>query len=109
MISVGEPAINPVPRKMMTEHLQKIAKKYDYHQGFEISVGVVYGAKIALKTMNARLGIMNGLSILGTTGIVRPFSCSAYIASIHQGIDVATTNGHQHIAASTGNQSENAI
>jgi len=51
----------------------------------------------------------NGLSILGTTGIVRPFSCSAYIASIHQGIDVARANGYRHIAACTGNQSEDAM
>ena len=59
--------------------------------------------------MNPRLGILGGLSILGTTGIVRPFSCAAYIASIHQGIDVALSNGHQHIAASTGNTSEQFI
>ena len=61
------------------------------------------GEALALKTMNPRLGIVGGLSILGTTGIVRPFSCSAYIASIHQGIDVARANGYTHIAACTGN------
>ena len=108
-LAVGEPAINPVPRKMMIEHLQDIAGKYNYRGGFNVSVGVENGEQIALKTMNSRLGIMNGLSILGTTGIVRPFSCSAYIASIHQGIDVAIANGFQHIAATTGNQSEQAI
>ncbi|WP_350668558.1 cobalt-precorrin-5B (C(1))-methyltransferase, partial [Pseudoalteromonas sp. AC71-MNA-CIBAN-0107] len=59
--------------------------------------------------MNPRLGIVGGLSILGTTGIVRPFSCSAYIASIHQGIDVARANGITHIAACTGNASEDAM
>ncbi|WP_144434862.1 cobalt-precorrin-5B (C(1))-methyltransferase CbiD, partial [Pseudomonas syringae] len=62
-----------------------------------------------LKTMNPRLGILGGLSILGTSGIVRPFSCAAYIASIHQGIDVATTNGYRHIAACTGNASEDTM
>lgn len=67
------------------------------------------GAQIAEKTMNPRLGILGGLSILGTTGIVRPFSCAAYIASIHQGIDVARANGITHIAATTGNASEDAI
>jgi len=108
-LDVGGPAINPVPRKMMTEHLQAIARRYNYLGGFEVAVGVEDGEQIALKTMNPRLGIVDGLSILGTTGIVRPFSCSAYIASIHQGIDVATTNGYQHIAATTGNQSEAAI
>jgi len=59
--------------------------------------------------MNGRLGIIGGLSILGTTGIVRPYSCSAYIASIHQGIDVARANGFTHLAASTGIASERAI
>jgi cobalt-precorrin-5B (C1)-methyltransferase len=108
-LAIAEPAINPVPRKMMTEHLQTITQLYDYAGGFEVSVGVVNGEQIALKTMNPRLGIIGGLSILGTTGIVRPFSCAAYIASIHQGIDVATTNGYRHIAASTGNSSEAVI
>ena len=108
-LAVGEPAINPIPRKMITEHLQALAQQYHYTGGFEVSVGVVNGEQIALKTMNPRLGIIGGLSILGTTGIVRPFSCAAYIASIHQGIDVATTNGYRHIAASTGSSSEAVI
>lgn len=108
-LAVGEPAINPVPRKMMSEHLQHIAKTTHYSGGFIVAVGVENGEKIALNTMNGRLGILGGLSILGVTGIVRPFSCSAYIASIYQGIDVATVNGYRHIAASTGNRSEAAI
>ena len=108
-LAIGEPAINPVPRKMIREHLQKIARQYNYLGGFEVVVGVEKGEQLALKTMNPRLGILGGLSILGTTGIVRPFSCAAYIASIHQGIDVATTNGYRHIAASTGNSSETVI
>jgi cobalt-precorrin-5B (C1)-methyltransferase len=109
LLEVGEPAINPVPRKMMAEHLESIAKKYHYQGGFSVAVGVEDGERIALKTMNPRLGIVGGLSILGTTGIVRPFSCAAYIASIHQGIDVAKANGVVHIAATTGNASETAI
>lgn len=108
-LAVGEPAINPVPRKMMTEHLSDIADKANFSGGFCVAVGVENGETIALKTMNPRLGIVGGLSILGTTGIVRPFSCAAWIASIHQGIDVAKANGIQHIAASTGNASEAAI
>ena len=108
-LSIGEPAINPVPRKMMTDHLSVLAKEHGYGGGFEVSIGVENGAELAFKTMNPRLGIVGGLSILGTTGIVRPFSCSAYIASIHQGIDVARANGYAHIAACTGNQSEDAM
>jgi cobalt-precorrin-5B (C1)-methyltransferase len=108
-LPVGEPAINPVPRQMMREHLFALAQEYAYSGGFDVSVGVEGGEQLALKTMNGRLGIVGGLSILGTTGIVRPFSCSAYIASIHQGIDVAKANGCMHIAACTGNASENAI
>lgn len=109
MLAVGEPAINPVPRKMMTEHLENAAYTYGYQGGFEVSVGIEQGDQIALKTMNPRLGILGGLSILGTTGIVRPYSCAAYIASIHQGIDVARSNGIDHIAATTGSSSEAAI
>jgi cobalt-precorrin-5B (C1)-methyltransferase len=109
VLDIGEPAINPVPRKMMTEHLQAIALSQGYQGGFSVTVGVKDGQQIALKTMNPRLGILGGLSILGTTGIVRPFSCAAYIASIHQGIDVARANGFVHIAATTGNASEAAI
>ncbi|QUX96787.1 cobalt-precorrin-5B (C(1))-methyltransferase [Marinomonas sp. CT5] len=109
LLDVGEPAINPVPRKMMTEHLEGFAQTYHYQGGFDVSVGVIHGEQIAQKTMNPRLGILGGLSILGTTGIVRPFSCAAYIASIHQGIDVARANGLTHIAATTGNASEDAI
>lgn len=109
VLAVGEPAINPVPRRMMTEHLARLATEFGYHGGFELTVSVENGAALALKTMNPRLGILGGLSILGTSGIVRPFSCAAYIASIHQGIDVARTNGYTHIAACTGNASEDTM
>ncbi|BAN46378.1 cobalt-precorrin-5B (C(1))-methyltransferase [Metapseudomonas resinovorans] len=108
-LAVGEPAINPVPRQMMTGHLLDLAADHGYAGGFEVSICVQGGEALALKTMNPRLGILGGLSILGTTGIVRPFSCSAYIASIHQGIDVARANGFTHLAACTGNASEDAM
>lgn len=109
LLDVGEAAINPVPRKMITEHLFELAQQHGYKGGFIVAVGVENGVEIAQKTMNPRLGIIGGLSILGTSGIVRPFSCAAYIASIHQGIDVARANGLTHIAATTGNTSEAAI
>ncbi|RDE18257.1 cobalt-precorrin-5B (C(1))-methyltransferase [Motiliproteus coralliicola] len=109
VLPVGEPAINPVPRQMMSEHLLRAADVYGFDGGFEVSVGVEQGEQIALKTMNPRLGIVGGLSILGTTGIVRPYSCAAYIASIRQGVDVARSNGLDHLAATTGSSSERAI
>lgn len=105
-IPVGEPAINPVPRQMIKDHLIALAQKYDYNAGFEITISIQNGEALAQKTMNPRLGIMGGLSVLGTSGIVRPFSCSAYIASVHRGIDVARANQQHHIAACTGNASE---
>ena len=105
-INTGEAAINPVPRQMMQSHLEQLALECNYNGGFDVHIGIENGEEIATKTMNPRLGIVGGLSILGTTGIVRPFSCSAYIASIQQGIDVAYKNGLQHIAACTGSTSE---
>jgi len=105
-IAVGEAAINPVPRRMMEQHLMDLARAHDYTGGFDVAIGVENGEQLAARTMNPRLGIVNGLSILGTSGIVRPFSCSAYIASIQQAIDVCQHNGITHIAACTGASSE---
>ncbi len=106
-LAVGEPAINPVPRQMISAHLKRSAKAFNYQGGFKVTIGVKNGKQLALKTMNARIGILGGLSILGTTGIVRPFSCAAYIASIHQSIDVALANSIHHLVACTGSSSEN--
>ncbi len=105
----GEAAINPKPREMITYNLQDIADQQDQTLQVEVTVSVEGGEELALKTWNPRLGIKGGISILGTTGIVVPFSCSAWIHSIHRGIDVARANGFTHVAASTGNQSENAV
>jgi cobalt-precorrin-5B (C1)-methyltransferase len=108
-VPVGEPAINPTPRRMIVEHLTRLAAEHGYGGGFEVAIGVENGAELARKTLNPRLGIVGGLSILGTTGIVRPFSCSAYIASIQQAIEVARANGLTHIAACTGAASERTL
>lgn len=108
-LAVGEPAINPTPRRMIAEHLAQVAAAHGYVGGFEVTIAVENGAELARKTLNPRLGIEGGLSILGTTGIVRPFSCSAYIASIQQAIDVARANGLTHIAACTGATSEQVV
>ncbi|EPX78937.1 cobalt-precorrin-5B (C(1))-methyltransferase [Litoreibacter arenae] len=108
-IGVGEPAINPVPRAMMDEVVAEMAGEYGRMPDVEITVSVVNGAEIAKKTWNPRLGIEGGLSILGTTGVVRPFSCSAWIASIHRGIDVARAVGLTHVAGCTGATSERVV
>ncbi len=108
-IAPGEPAINPVPRAMMTEQVLALSGKYRATSDIVITVAIPGGAEIALKTWNPRLGIIGGLSILGTTGIVRPFSCAAWIASIHRGIDVARAAGLSHVAGCTGPTSEAAV
>ncbi len=105
-IPPGEPAINPVPRRMMTEALGAIAAARGVAADFRVEVSVPGGEALARQTWNPRLGIEGGLSILGTTGIVRPFSCAAWIASIHRGIDVARAGGLTHVAGSTGATSE---
>lgn len=108
-IGVGEPAINPVPRQMMTDVVEALAAQYGQRPDIEIEVSVPGGQEIALKTWNPRLGIEGGLSILGTTGVVRPFSCAAWIASIHRGIDVARAAGLTHVAGCTGATSEKTV
>ncbi|QDH17757.1 cobalt-precorrin-5B (C(1))-methyltransferase [Swingsia samuiensis] len=105
-IPPGEAAINPVPRQMMIQALKEVSPLYT---GAEITISIPNGASLAEKTLNQRLGIIGGLSILGTTGIVVPFSCSAWIDSIHRGIDVARALNLPHIAASTGHVSETSI
>lgn len=108
-IAVGEPAINPMPRQMMTDVVAEMAVFYGQSPDVVIEISVPGGAEIALKTWNPRLGIAGGLSILGTTGIVRPFSCAAWIASIHRGIDVARADGLRHVAGCTGATSETVV
>jgi cobalt-precorrin-5B (C1)-methyltransferase len=108
-IGVGEPAINPVPRQMMTDVVNAQAEKYNQNPYVTITISIPGGDEIALKTWNGRLGIVGGLSILGTTGVVRPFSCAAWIASIHRGVDVARANGTPHVAGCTGATSERVV
>ena len=103
-VAVGEPAINPAPRRMMEAVIAELGGG-----DVEIEVSIPGGEDLAAKTWNPRLGIVGGLSILGTTGIVHPFSCSAWIASIHRGIDVARAMKLAHVAGCTGSTSEETV
>jgi cobalt-precorrin-5B (C1)-methyltransferase len=108
-LPVGEPAINPGPRKMMTGVIKDLSRRLKGTSDIEITVAIKDGAVLAEKTMNGRLGIVGGLSVLGTTGIVIPYSCASWIHSIHRGVDVARAGGLDHIAAATGSTSEAAV
>jgi cobalt-precorrin-5B (C1)-methyltransferase len=109
-LAVGEPAINPAPRALIRDTLIEAAAELGAPRpDITVTISIPGGACLAEKTMNARLGIVGGLSILGTTGIVVPYSCSSWIHSIYRGIDVARAAGLKHIAAATGATSERAI
>jgi cobalt-precorrin-5B (C1)-methyltransferase len=108
-LAPGEPAINPMPRQMMMSVVQEIAARENARTDVEIEISIPGGEALAAKTWNGRLGILGGLSILGTTGIVHPYSCSAWIHSIYRGIDVARATGLAHIAGATGSTSEEAV
>lgn len=106
----GEPAINPVPRRMIRLAIEDAARRHDANlDDVVVEISIPGGEMLAKKTLNPRLGILGGLSILGTTGIVVPFSCAAWIHSIHRGVDVARACGLEHIAGATGAASEAAI
>ncbi len=107
-LAVGEPAINPVPRAMIRQTVAEAAAAFGEPADLVVELSIDGGEALARKTMNPRLGIRGGLSILGTTGIVIPYSCSAWIASIHRGVDVARALGLAHVAACTGDVSEAA-
>jgi cobalt-precorrin-5B (C1)-methyltransferase len=108
-LPVGEPAINPAPRAMIRANLEEVAAKLGAGVDAIVEISVPGGERIAERTANGRLGIVGGLSILGTTGIVIPYSCSAWIHSIHRGVDVARASFCPHIGAATGETSEAAI
>lgn len=108
-VPVGEPAINPVPRQMMKAVIVDFCQQRNIAADIVVEISVPEGAQLAQKTWNPRLGILGGLSILGTTGVVHPFSCSAWIHSIHRGIDVARAEGLARVAGCTGSTSEKAV
>ena len=108
-LEVGEPAINPMPRQMITQVIDEIAETHGGSRDVQVQISVPGGEELAKQTWNPRLGILGGISILGTTGVVIPYSCSAWIHSIHRGIDVARAAGIEHVAGCTGSTSERLV
>jgi cobalt-precorrin-5B (C1)-methyltransferase len=103
-LELGGPAINPVPRAMIT---QAVGEATDLaHHGIRVTISVPDGEKMARKTTNARLGIIGGISILGTTGIVRPFSTASWRASVEQAISVLAAQGEDTVVLCTGGRTE---
>ena len=104
----GEPAINPVPRAMMRAEIEALCAAHGVAPDWRVTVSIPGGEALAARTWNPRLGIVGGLSVLGTTGVVNPFSCASWIHSIHRGVDVARAAGLPRILAATGSTSEAA-
>lgn len=104
-VAVGEPAINPVPREMIRNAITEVAGE-PAGSGFRVEISVPRGEELARKTLNARLGIIGGISILGTTGIVVPYSTEAYQASVSQALDVARAAGCREVVLTTGRRTE---
>jgi len=116
-LPVGSPAINPVPQRMIRQAVLDVLNDntapltthhspLTTHQGIEITISVPRGEELARRTFNARLGIVGGISILGTTGIVRAMSTAAWRASVLQAVDVAAANSIRHLVLTTGGRTE---
>src|ERR671938_1019341 len=105
-LPVGGPAINDVPRRMISYSVEEVLDPDE--RGVRVVISVPGGEKMAEKTTNARLGIVGGISILGTTGVVRPFSTAAWAASVVQAIGVMGAQGHETFVLSTGGLTEKA-
>jgi cobalt-precorrin-5B (C1)-methyltransferase len=103
-LPVGGPAINPVPRRMISRAAREALTSPP--PLVRVTVSVKDGERLARRTLNGRLGIVGGLSILGTTGVVRPYSTASWRASVVQAVDVAAAAGVAEIVASTGGRSE---
>lgn len=105
-LELNKAAINPVPKKMINENLREIVDKYLLKKGIRVIISVPKGKELGPKTDNPRIGILNGISILGTSGIVIPFSTASYAASIRQNLDVAIAMGNDTVVLTTGGRSE---
>ena len=108
-LEVGGPAINPVPRRNIKANVRLAAGSMLEEAGVEVTISVPQGEVMAKKTTNARLGILGGISILGTTGIVKPYSTAAYRASVVQGVQVAGTLPQGVVVLTTGGRTEKFV
>ncbi|NOZ52997.1 MAG: cobalt-precorrin-5B (C(1))-methyltransferase [Gammaproteobacteria bacterium] len=108
-LAVGGPAINPVPLRNIEANVRAAAATLLDEQGLEVTISVPEGETMSRKTLNARLGIVGGISILGTTGIVRPYSTAAFRASVIQGIEVAAAQGQNSVVLTTGGRTEKFV
>lgn len=105
-LELNKAAINPIPKKMINENLREIINKHHLEKGIKVIISVPKGKELGPKTDNPRIGILNGISILGTSGIVIPFSTASYAASIRQNLDVAIAMGNDTVVLTTGGRSE---
>lgn len=107
-IEVGEPAINPVPLRMIRKEIDDLLKELDTDRSIELTVAVLNGEEIAKKTFNSKLGITGGISIIGTSGIVRPMSDDGWKESLKPQIDIAIADGFRKLVLTFGNLGERA-
>jgi len=105
-LQIGSAAINPTPKKMINENIFEVGQNILEKNGVEIIISVPKGKELSLKTDNPRLGIVGGISILGTSGIVIPYSTASFAASIRQAIDVTIAMGDNSAVLTTGGRSE---
>jgi cobalt-precorrin-5B (C1)-methyltransferase len=108
-VAVGEPAINPAPRAQLTQTILDLLEKYEMTGRVEVTIEVPQGEQLAQKTLNPRLGVVGGISILGTRGTVKPFSNAAYLTTIKQCLRTARALGQTTIAFNTGGRSERLL
>jgi cobalt-precorrin-5B (C1)-methyltransferase len=105
-LEIGKPAINPTPLKMINQAIDEVLGELKNRYGISVIISVPKGEQIAKKTDNPRLGIIGGISILGTTGIVIPYSTASFAASIRQSIDVSRAMDSDSVILTTGGRSE---
>jgi cobalt-precorrin-5B (C1)-methyltransferase len=101
--AVGEAAINETPRRMITENVEEVCREYGYEGGIQVTIEIPEGVEIAKKTFNPRLGILGGISVLGTSGIVIPMSEAALVASIRLEMEMLVKNGARYLVITPGN------